>query len=93
MKKVLCVIVVSMLLTAAILLSPAVAGAEAEDMEVVVLDGYTVAVENGELVVVFEFKGSYLSLYWDRPLDTSRPLVVTIWMGIEVIDAFYWPVF
>lgn len=93
MKKILVVIVTSMLLTAAILLSPAVAGAEAEDIKVVILDDYIVAVEDGQLVIVFEFEGNCLSLYWDGPLDTGRPLVVTIWEGIEVIDAFYWPTF
>lgn len=88
MKKAYAIVVAVMLLTASVLLSPAIAGAE-EEIDIVVLANYIVSVENDVLVITFGYKGNYLSLYWDGELDTSRPLVVTIWKGIECIDAGY----
>lgn len=45
--------------------------------------------ENNCLKLTFNFHGDLLSFYWEGPLDLTRPVWVTVWQGIEVIDADY----
>lgn len=78
----------------AVLLGIGFAGANAlaEEVDTVVIDGYSVEaiVVNGEtlLLVTFPYEGEELSFYWEEELD-NRSLQVAIWNGIEVIDADY----
>lgn len=91
MKKIVAIILLSMLLTASVLLSPAVAGAE-DETNVIIIDDYTVeaVIINGEplLLISFQYEGECLSFYWEGHIDTL-PLRVSIWNSIEVIDADY----
>lgn len=89
MKKVFVIIVASMLLTAAILLSPAAAGAETRLVEI---DNYFIEAVATDLRITFGYEGELLSFYWGGQLDTSRTLFVELWIGetyIECIDAGY----
>ena len=63
-----------------------------ENIETIVVEDYIVTVDNGCLIVIINYNGELVSLYWDNILDTSRPLVITMY-NFEVIDAFYLPSF
>lgn len=89
MKKIFAVILIVMLFTAAVLLSPAVAGAET--VETIVKITGIQPVDFITIRVFFEYKGQELSWYEtlkkDEIFDTTAEYKVTIYNNIEVIDA------
>lgn len=68
------------------------AGSTAEELDTVVIEDYYVeaVIVNSEplLLITFQHEGEYLSFYWEGKLDFC-PLQITIWKGVEVIDAEY----
>lgn len=66
-------------------------GALAEELpELFVIEQFEeVEVKYDCLKLTFNFHGELLSFYWEGPLDLTRPVWVSIWQSIEVIDADY----
>lgn len=65
-----------------------------DDIVVVEIKDYVVRpVTNSgdlELEIAFGFNGNMLAFYWEGELDTSVPLMITIWLPeLECIDATY----